>query len=193
MKWDGMGTISAHSKNCYKETMNKEITDIIQKKIPEIEAQHNVKILYALESGSRAWGFEAKDSDYDVRFIYVHKKNWYLNILPKRMEFEKLLSQISDKTLLEKINELLQRKKSGIEMGLELKIPIINDFIEQKLNHFRDAVNMFDPKKKPKQEKLEEAFVKILDYQASVSIAIGARQYMGGGNSIRHRLKQFYL
>jgi len=84
------------------------------------------------------------------------------------MEFEKLLTQISDKELLEKINELLRRKKSGIEMGLEPKIPIINNFIEQKLTHFEDAVNTFDPKKKPKQEKLEEAFVKILDYAEKI-------------------------
>jgi len=80
------------------------------------------------------------------------------------MEFEKLLTQIRDRELLEYINELLRRKKSGVEMGNEQKIPIINDFIEQKLKHFEDAVNTFDPKKKPKQEKLEEAFVKILDY-----------------------------
>jgi predicted nucleotidyltransferase len=88
------------------------------------------------------------------------------------MEFEKLLTQIHDKELLEKINELLRRKKSGIEMGLESKIPIINDFIEQKLAHFEDTVNMFDPKKKPKQEKLEKAFVKILDYVESTENVI---------------------
>ena len=39
-----------------------------------------VKILYACEAGSRALGFEAKDSDYDIRFIYIHKQNWYLSI-----------------------------------------------------------------------------------------------------------------
>jgi uncharacterized protein len=256
--------------------MIKDKIDIIQKKLLDIEAEHNIKILYALESGSRAWGFESTDSDYDVRFIYAHNKNWYLNILPKRdvieypindefdysgwdlrktlflmnksnpvlfewlkspiiyykdqfsynilkqisvdyfspissiyhylhmangnyrqyllgdnvktkkyfyvlrpimscmwienfkesppMEFEKLLTQIYDKELLENINSLLQRKKSGMEMGIEQKIPIINNFIEQKLNYFEKTVNTFNPKEKPEQDKLEEAFINILEY-----------------------------
>ena len=52
----------------------------IVEQLNEIEKNFNVKILYACESGSRAWGFESKDSDYDVRFIYVHKQEWYLKI-----------------------------------------------------------------------------------------------------------------
>ncbi len=57
---------------------------IIQNRLSEIEADFNVKILYAVESGSRAWGFESTDSDYDVRFIYIHPPKWYLSIEKKR-------------------------------------------------------------------------------------------------------------
>ena len=64
--------------------MDNSVIETIRKKLAEIENEHDVKVLYAVESGSRAWGFESTDSDYDVRFIYVHPKNWYLNILPKR-------------------------------------------------------------------------------------------------------------
>lgn len=57
--------------------------EIIQGKIKEIESKFDVKVLYAVESGSRAWGFPSKDSDFDVRFIYIHNKDWYLAIDPQ--------------------------------------------------------------------------------------------------------------
>lgn len=53
---------------------------IIQEQLMNIEKENNVKILYAVESGSRGWGFESKDSDYDVRFIYAHPTEWYLSV-----------------------------------------------------------------------------------------------------------------
>ncbi|BCE03658.1 nucleotidyltransferase domain-containing protein [Marinicellulosiphila megalodicopiae] len=52
----------------------------IMRRIKKAESEFDVKVLYAVESGSRAWGFESPNSDYDVRFIYVHKKDWYLSI-----------------------------------------------------------------------------------------------------------------
>ena len=80
------------------------------------------------------------------------------------MEFDTLLTQIKDDALTDKINELLVKKKSGIELGLEPKIPVINHFVEETLLHFETTVNSFDPKKKPCARLLDDAFVKILDY-----------------------------
>ena len=54
--------------------------DLILTKLRQTEGKEKVKILYAVESGSRGWGFESKDSDYDVRFIYMHPLDWYLSI-----------------------------------------------------------------------------------------------------------------
>ena len=255
--------------------MNNEVYEIVKSKLPQIEKEHEVKILYAVESGSRAWGFESLDSDYDIRFIYTHNMKWYLNILPKRdvieypindlydysgwdlrktmflmnksnpvlfewlkspvvyykddyfcdimnqlskeyfspissiyhylhmaygnyrqylqtenvkikkyfyvlrpilacmwiennknpppMEFENLLIMINDGELSEIINDLLKKKKSGIELGLEPRIDVLNKFIEEKIEHFEKTADKFNPKKKPSQELLEEGFIKILE------------------------------
>ena len=73
-----------------------QIMKIIDSKLNEIEEKENVKILYAIESGSRAWGFASPDSDYDVRFIYVRKKEDYLALNEKRDVIEWQLDEILD-------------------------------------------------------------------------------------------------
>ena len=56
----------------------------ILKTLKQIELDYDVKILYACESGSRAWGFPSNESDYDVRFIYVRPKEYYLKKKKRR-------------------------------------------------------------------------------------------------------------
>lgn len=52
----------------------------IKESLAEIERGEGVRVVYACESGSRAWGFPSADSDYDVRFIYVRPAEWYLSV-----------------------------------------------------------------------------------------------------------------
>lgn len=54
--------------------------DRIKESLLEIERDEEVQIFYASESGSRAWGFPSADSDYDVRFLYVRPRDWYLSV-----------------------------------------------------------------------------------------------------------------
>ena len=67
------------------------MTDQIKIELTNLERQHDIRILYAVESGSRAWGFASTDSDWDVRFIYLHKLDWHLNIDEKRDSLEEIL------------------------------------------------------------------------------------------------------
>lgn len=68
----------------------------IQSKLFEIEAKENVRILHCVESGSRAWGFASPDSDYDVRFIYVRPKDYYLRLEKTRDVIEWQLDETLD-------------------------------------------------------------------------------------------------
>lgn len=52
----------------------------VRHQLEEVERRFGVRVLYACESGSRAWGFASPDSDYDVRFLYVHAPEWYLRV-----------------------------------------------------------------------------------------------------------------
>ena len=63
----------------HKREINLEIAQEISRRLADAEREHKVRILYCCESGSRAWGFASPDSDYDVRFIYVHEEDWYLS------------------------------------------------------------------------------------------------------------------
>lgn len=63
------------------ELMNgNEITQSIKERLSQIEERENIRIIYACESGSRAWGFASPDSDYDVRFVFVRPVQDYLRV-----------------------------------------------------------------------------------------------------------------
>ena len=74
----------------------RDIQKEIQDNLNQIEEQYDVQILLAVESGSRAWGFASADSDYDVRFIYVHKPEEYLRIDSMKDVIEWQLDEVLD-------------------------------------------------------------------------------------------------
>ncbi|HEY8939553.1 MAG TPA: nucleotidyltransferase domain-containing protein [Cellvibrio sp.] len=103
----------------------------ILNRIKAAEVEHNVKVLFAVESGSRAWGFASPNSDYDVRFVYVHPRDWYLaiDLEDKRDVIEyPIVDEIDINGWdLRKALQLLWRSNPGIVEWLQSPIVYVDD------------------------------------------------------------------
>ena len=73
-----------------------QMREKIQEQLRRIEEAENIKILLAVESGSRAWGFASPDSDYDVRFIYIRRLEDYLRLDAIRDVIELPINDVLD-------------------------------------------------------------------------------------------------
>lgn len=73
-----------------------DVRQRIEHELDLIEREHDVQILYACESGSRAWGFASPDSDYDVRFVYLRRPERYLTVRPERDVIERPVDAVLD-------------------------------------------------------------------------------------------------
>ena len=78
------------------DAISKEYRDKVLAELRKIETEKDVKILFAIESGSRAWGFPSPDSDYDARFVYARRPDWYLSITPGRDVIELPIDDLLD-------------------------------------------------------------------------------------------------
>lgn len=115
------GNIAGPNDKLSMETMVEQI----QAALTALEEQHNIKILYAVESGSRAWGFASTDSDWDVRFIYVHNYDWYLSIEERKDNIEAMLPGDIDLAGWELKKALLLFRKSNPPLLEWLRSPIV--------------------------------------------------------------------
>ena len=97
----------------------------IQDELNRIEREKGVRVLYAAESGSRAWGFASRDSDYDVRFIYAHQRDWYLSIDPRRDVIEQPINSQLDICGWDLRKTLQLLRKSNPALLEWLKSPIV--------------------------------------------------------------------
>jgi hypothetical protein len=103
--------------------------EAIQQELLQLEQKHDIKILLAVESGSRAWGFASADSDWDVRYIYIHRLDWYLCIDEQKDSQEEILSNDIDLAGWELKKALRLFRKSNPPLLEWLRSPII--YLEQ--------------------------------------------------------------
>lgn len=120
----------------------------VSHRLREVEQQRGLRVLFACESGSRAWGFASRDSDFDVRFIFVRPAAQYLRLNPPKDAFD--LHQDQDFDLagwdIRKAAELMRRCNPPLLEWLDS--PIIyqaDDTITPRMIELRDVY--FDAKK----------------------------------------------
>ncbi len=151
-------------------------------KLKEIEKSENVNIFFACESGSRAWGFNSPDSDFDVRFIYTKPLQWYLSVSEKKDTID-ILDGHFDAVGWELKKQLKLMMKSNIPALEHLFSPIIYKGNEDIINEMRAiGLECFSPIKsmfhylsmsKKYESKLHKDDVKLKDlfYALRTSLA----------------------
>jgi hypothetical protein len=104
---------------------HNEIFQRVRRALAQVEAERNVRVLFACESGSRAWGFASRDSDYDVRFLYVHRRDWYLSVEDRRDVIEQPLNDELDVSGWDLRKALRLLRKSNPPLFEWLKSPVV--------------------------------------------------------------------
>jgi uncharacterized protein len=115
--------------------------------LDNIECQYGINIILAIESGSRAWGFPSKDSDYDIRLIYHHPESWYCSAFKKRNVIENIFEDDLDAAGWD-ITKCLQLLYKGNAPLYEwLYSPVIYRQDDDKLSLLKElALKTFNPK-----------------------------------------------
>ena len=152
------------------------IVEKIQQKLVDIEKEHQVKILYACESGSRAWGFESKDSDYDVRFIYIKDINWYLNLEHQRDVIECPIENELDVNGWDLKKSLILMKKSK---------PPLFEWLESPIIYLSDLEFYYEMRKLSKKFYISKGAVYHYNHTASANF----REYLQG---VQVRVKKYF-
>ncbi len=151
-------------------------------KLDKIAEEYNTNILFACESGSRAWGFPSPDSDFDVRFVYTHPLEWYLT-LKENQDSITIMNGDFDAVGWELRKKLRLLKKSNIPALEHLFSPILYKHENESLNELRAiAKECFSPiasmhhylsMSKKYEEKLSHSSIKLKDvfYALRTSLA----------------------
>ncbi len=106
------------------DAVSADMRKVIVDRLNEIATEENVQILFAIESGSRAWGFHSPDSDYDVRFVYARPVDWHLTLGKKSDVIERPIDDELDLSGWELSKALTLALSSNAVIGEWLQSPI---------------------------------------------------------------------
>lgn len=118
-------------------------TEDIMKHLHDVEREHDVKILLSVESGSRAWGFESANSDWDVRFIFVHKPQWYFSIVKQRDVIENMYDDGVDLAGWDLKKTLALLRQSNPSLFEWLHSPIVYHSDDEFMRRIREVESVY--------------------------------------------------
>ncbi len=98
-----------------------------------------VHILFAIESGSRAWGFPSADSDYDVRFVYARREADYLSVVEHRDVIE--TPTVDDPVLGVPLDLNGWDVRKALRLGLKSN-PILHEWLHSPIRYGEDAADV---------------------------------------------------
>lgn len=107
------------------EATSDNVLQTVQAELDRVEIDHNAEILFAVESGSRAWGFASPDSDYDVRFVYKRSAREYVRLNAPRDVIELPIAGDLDINGWDIVKALAQFRKSNPTLLEWLHSPIV--------------------------------------------------------------------
>ena len=169
----------------------QNVEDQIDELLTRLEAQHGFRIVYACESGSRAWGFASPDSDYDIRFLFVRPERFYLSVIPGTEAIDLPLEGDLDAGGwdVRKAAGLLGKSNGALVEWLHS--PIVYRAAPGFLDRWRSvAVDVFSPKasadhyrglaKQMLHAKLSSPQVRAKDYLYALRSTLAARWVLDG-------------
>lgn len=115
----------------------------IAKELELLEKNQGITIVYACESGSRAWGFPSPDSDYDVRFIYVQSPNRYLSIYDRKDAIDLFLAEDMDVIGWDIRKALRLFHKSNASLFEWMQSPIVYKQEDNFITKLRELANEY--------------------------------------------------
>lgn len=129
-------------------SMDPTTVAAVDDRLAGAEREHDVRIPWAIESGSRAWGFPSPDSDYDCRFIYIRPRDAYLSPWPKRDVIETPLDNVFDVNGWDLAKALQLLVKGNATLTEWLRSPIVYRGDEAFRNELLElATSLYDPVK----------------------------------------------
>jgi predicted nucleotidyltransferase len=112
-----------------------EAASYIRSKLDDLAEREGVRILFAIESGSRAWGFPSADSDYDVRFAYIRPRSDYLSVREFRDVLETPLENDEFLSVPLDLNGWDIRK--ALRLGLNSN-PVLHEWLVSPIKYISD-------------------------------------------------------